>query len=517
MATPITNFGLVTVSTTYNSSDVTITLTSGHGSRLPATTGGYTYPLTWWDATNYAHPADDPNVEIVLVTARSGDTLTVTRAQESTSASNKNTGSAVYRMSLGVTKSLFEGLRTVKNQHFGLTLQTSPSSLYATTRVVITDVDSIIMDDGTVSDNSTNGWSNLYADITVSGAGGLDTGAETANAWYGVYAICKEDGTRNMLLHYEKYRASGASYSTGDDSAQPIGSTSSNTAVAQGFKSTLSGMLSSVEVKLQRVGSPSGTITAAIYSNSAGVPGSGLISSGTILAADIPATASWLQIPFAVNGYTLSAATQYHLVLASSYTPNATDYIQWRMDGSSPTYADGSLATWNGATWTADTAKDLHFGVYVENGDSAVTMPSGYTKKCLLGYVRNSSSDFIAFIQAGRTVRYKKIDGQSPLTATGGIDILFLDAVVPYRTSLSVMMGFSGTGTSAGLAAISTNDIPDLSTASADIATPGCQAFLHSVTTSLRPGPFSNVNLTRCAGYLMGTSGGKLYVAGYTF
>lgn len=40
--------------------------------------------------TNYPDPSDDPYVEIVRVTGISTDTLTVTRAQEGTSASNKN-------------------------------------------------------------------------------------------------------------------------------------------------------------------------------------------------------------------------------------------------------------------------------------------------------------------------------------------------------------------------------------------------------------------------------------------
>jgi len=37
-------------------------------------------------------------------------------------------------------------------------------------------------------------------DITVSGAGGLDTGAEAANTWYYVWAIAKEDFTVSSLL-----------------------------------------------------------------------------------------------------------------------------------------------------------------------------------------------------------------------------------------------------------------------------------------------------------------------------
>ncbi len=38
------------------------------------------------------------------------------------------------------------------------------------------------------------------ADITVSGAGGLDTGSETASTWYHLWVIAKADGTKSVIL-----------------------------------------------------------------------------------------------------------------------------------------------------------------------------------------------------------------------------------------------------------------------------------------------------------------------------
>lgn len=49
--------------------------------------------------------------------------------------------------------------------------------------------------DGVVVENF-----NKTADITVSGAGGLDTGAEAASTWYYIHAIAKDDGTEHVLL-----------------------------------------------------------------------------------------------------------------------------------------------------------------------------------------------------------------------------------------------------------------------------------------------------------------------------
>lgn len=102
MVDQVANFKKVTVSIGYDASATSIVLATGQGAELPDPSGD-NYNLIWWDSTNYADPADDPNVEIVRVTAKSSDTLTVTRNQESSGASTKNTGSATYKMTLGPT------------------------------------------------------------------------------------------------------------------------------------------------------------------------------------------------------------------------------------------------------------------------------------------------------------------------------------------------------------------------------------------------------------------------------
>ena len=106
----VKNFGKVTVNTGYDSSATSIVLTSGHGAKLPAPSTDGAFNLVWWNATDYADPADDPSVEIVRCTARSSDTLTVTRAQEGTSASNKNTSAKTYKMILALTKKMMQDI-----------------------------------------------------------------------------------------------------------------------------------------------------------------------------------------------------------------------------------------------------------------------------------------------------------------------------------------------------------------------------------------------------------------------
>lgn len=100
---PVKNFARSVVSGYYSSSDTTIVLQVGGGSKFPLpSTDGY-FNATWWNYTDYVMPADDPNVEIVRVTARSSNTLTITRAQEGTVASSKNIAGKTYMLALNTT------------------------------------------------------------------------------------------------------------------------------------------------------------------------------------------------------------------------------------------------------------------------------------------------------------------------------------------------------------------------------------------------------------------------------
>ena len=70
------------------------------------------YNCVIWEISNYGNPADDPNKEIVRATALSGNTLTITRAQESTIASNHNTGGETYAIANVLTKKMIDDIDT---------------------------------------------------------------------------------------------------------------------------------------------------------------------------------------------------------------------------------------------------------------------------------------------------------------------------------------------------------------------------------------------------------------------
>lgn len=87
-----------------------ITVQSGQGALFPAPTSPDWFPVTLIDASG--------NIEICKCTARSGDILTVVRAQEGTSAKAFAAGS---RVSLRVTKAVLDYVFSVVNPLNGLT------------------------------------------------------------------------------------------------------------------------------------------------------------------------------------------------------------------------------------------------------------------------------------------------------------------------------------------------------------------------------------------------------------
>lgn len=370
------------------------------------------------------------------------------------------------------------------------------------------------MDDGTVFSNSDNSWTGKYADITASGAAGLDTGAEYGGTWYDVYAIATESGTKNLLLHQAKAWSDEAAYSTGEDASQNVGSATSNQSVAQGFKVSNSGKLRYAQLKLLKVGSPTGHIACAVYSDNAGVPGSLLATSHSIDISKLPTTATLVHFTFAHTAPTLSASpTQYHVAIGISV--DASNYLQWRMDGSAGTYTDGAKAIWNGSAWTTDTDDDMMFTIGLEVNNSAVTMPTGYTKKCHLGWVFNdSASDFRPFIQTERTRRDLSINETDNSTAImdGGVrvDRPFAPAVESCRAFLAC----GGTGTQSAVVAIGDTSRYDLSS-SGD--TTSAHAILYSVGTSTRPGVFIEVPVSQGFFTAHGTDTAKLWMSGFSW
>jgi hypothetical protein len=96
----VKNFAKAIVSDeNYDASATEIDVIAGHGDRLPAAP----FNAVWWNATDYPDPSDDPGVEIIRVTAKSTDTLTITRAQEGRAAEDHNVAGKTYNLIAGMT------------------------------------------------------------------------------------------------------------------------------------------------------------------------------------------------------------------------------------------------------------------------------------------------------------------------------------------------------------------------------------------------------------------------------
>jgi hypothetical protein len=111
---PVKNFCKVIVNGLYNNTATTIQLALGEGNKLPDPSTEGQYNLVWWNATDYSDPSDDPYKEIVRVTAKSGDQITILRGQEGTTAQNHNLPGKTYKMMLTLTKKTYEDLQTIE-------------------------------------------------------------------------------------------------------------------------------------------------------------------------------------------------------------------------------------------------------------------------------------------------------------------------------------------------------------------------------------------------------------------
>jgi hypothetical protein len=93
------NFAKGTLTQGYDDEATSIVLVAGDGVRFPSVP----FNATWWNSTDFPDPSDDPNREIVRVTAISTDTLTITRAQENTPALEHQLEGKVYKLIAGLT------------------------------------------------------------------------------------------------------------------------------------------------------------------------------------------------------------------------------------------------------------------------------------------------------------------------------------------------------------------------------------------------------------------------------
>jgi len=149
-------------------------------------------------------------------------------------------------------------------------------------------------------------------------------------------------------------------YNTGDNISTSIYSSIWR---GQTFTPSVAHTITSVKLKLYRIGAAPGTVTVGIRATSGGQPTGGDLCSGTIDGNTLTTlfTGAWYEITLG-SGYDLSAGTKYAIVVGAP-SSDAFNYIRWRMDTLSPTYGGGWLVSSGdgGSSWTSTSIYDLMF------------------------------------------------------------------------------------------------------------------------------------------------------------
>jgi len=296
---------------------------------------------------------------------------------------------------------LYENIGATATGFFrGLRMRSHPDEDVRTNKVTLLSADSIGMNDGVVA----SGWLNVIADLSASGAGGLDTGSEQPSTWYRIIAIRKStDGTKALMFSRAKDYFLDESLDTDDGNTAIRNSTNTRSAAAQGFAVDTAGPLEFVDVELNKIGTVTGNIFCEIHSNNAGVPSASILAtSDKVDAAEIGTANQWIRFCFR-SPVSVTAATTYWLVITGTWTQADANTINWRTDSSSPAYANGSVAVNNSGTWTAVSGSDASFKIYITRNDSAVVMPSGYDQQCHIGWAyNNAASNLVPFLTKDR-------------------------------------------------------------------------------------------------------------------
>ena len=144
-----------------------------------------------------------------------------------------------------------------------------------------------------------------------------------------------------------------------------ISSTAADTKLAQSIQVTGSQTVGLIKLWLKKVGSPTGSLTVTIETDNSGDPSGTPVGNGmsnTVSASSLSASYDWIEFTFTTDP-NLAGSTTYWLVLETTDSAEPDDYVVWGADGSNPSYSDGEMESYDGASWNIE-SKDACFEVY---------------------------------------------------------------------------------------------------------------------------------------------------------
>lgn len=177
-----------------------------------------------------------------------------------------------------------------------------------------------------------------------------------------------------------------ATYAAWDTTFTVTTSAEGKSKLAQSFQVSGATDVFSIKLWLKKSGSPTGNLTVKIQGDSAGAPNGTPITNGisdTVAASTLSTSYGWIEFTFA-TAPSLTGSTTYWMVLETSDSASASNYVLWGADGSSPGYASGSMSNYI-ASWTAE-SKDASFDI-LEPG-------TAYEEPCAMRRWSSSSTEF---------------------------------------------------------------------------------------------------------------------------
>jgi hypothetical protein len=171
-----------------------------------------------------------------------------------------------------------------------------------------------------------------------------------------------------------------------------VAAITANDKLSQGIQISSVDTAQSVKLWLKKVGSPTGNLTVKIQTDNAGSPSGTTITNGTsntVAASSLATSYGWITFTFSTPP-SLSAGTQYHIVLETADSQSNTNYVVWGADGSSPSYSSGDMKRERSAVWSSE-AKDASFQVVGDGVD--------YINPVMVDWWSSTKADLVA--QAG--------------------------------------------------------------------------------------------------------------------
>lgn len=111
----VANFAKATLTGTLPAGATSFSVGAGSGVLFPNPAITEDYNIVLWNSTDYVRAEDDPDVELLRVTARSTDTFTIARAQEGTSDVDHTLSGKSYRIALVITAKMITDVQTALN------------------------------------------------------------------------------------------------------------------------------------------------------------------------------------------------------------------------------------------------------------------------------------------------------------------------------------------------------------------------------------------------------------------